>query len=111
MVGLYFLTYMPITRAFLGENYSWLDMTFAKKMIENFSDEYKQVILLVQKKFKVGERYNSAYIKQTLHEIYVNKGIKRKVKTADLQEFMEVKKVKVNGNRLLEIISKNKTTK
>lgn len=28
VVGLYLLTYMPITRAFLGETYSWLDMIF-----------------------------------------------------------------------------------
>ncbi len=29
VVGLYLLTYMPIARVFLGENYSWIDMTFA----------------------------------------------------------------------------------
>lgn len=87
-------------------NKVWTDLYYAKQMIDAFSDEYKQLVLEVQKSFKVGESYLTSEVKNTLNKIYKLKGINRKAKSTDLQEFMEVKNKRTSTSRLVEIISK-----
>lgn len=73
----------------------------------NFTNTLKDKIL---NQFIVGEKYDLAYIKLELSNIYKEVGLQKKAKASDIQEWIEVKKTQfrtngkvVNGFELLKI--------
>ena len=73
----------------------------------NFTNTLKDKIL---NQFIVGEKYDLAYIKLELSNIYEEVGLQKKAKASDIQEWIEVKKTQfrangkvVNGFELLKI--------
>ena len=73
----------------------------------NFTNTLKDKIL---NQFTVGEKYDLAYIKLELSNIYEEVGLQKKAKASDIQEWIEVKKTQfrangkvVNGFELLKI--------
>lgn len=87
---------------------TWMDITYAKKMIENYGDDFELTKLEIKKMFTIGNRYSRKEIKEKLQELYNNLGIKRTAKYSDLSEVMSIKDVKVKGERFIEIIKLNK---
>jgi hypothetical protein len=103
--------YTLITQSLQLYNKVWANYTYAKQMVENYSNEYVRVQLTITHLFKEGEKYDVKEVKQKLQKVYDDYGINRKAKSTDLQEFMFVKEVKSNGCRFVEVINKNKTIK
>jgi rubrerythrin len=101
--------YTLITQSLQLYNKVWANYTYAKQMVENYSNEYVRVQLTITHLFKEGEKYDVKEVKQKLQKVYDDYGINRKAKSTDLQEFMFVKEVKSNGSRFVEVINKNKT--
>ena len=85
---------------------TWMDITYAKKMIENYGDDFELTKLEIKKMFTIGNRYSRKEIKEKLQELYNNLGIKRTAKYSDLSEVMSIKDVKVKGERFIEILGK-----
>lgn len=87
---------------------TWRDYTHARKMIENYDNVYQQVVLDIKSKFQTGIRYSRKEVKSILADVYSEFKINRTAKHTDLFKIINVKEVKVNGDRMIEIISKSK---
>jgi hypothetical protein len=90
---------------------TWLDYSYAKKMVDEYNNEYARIIITLRDKFKVGKRYSVKEVKNILQAVYTEYGLTRKANSTDLQEFMQVRELKSNGNRFVEIVNKYKTIK
>jgi hypothetical protein len=89
----------------------WVNYTYTKQMVDNYSNEYTRVILTIRNSFKEDKGYTVKEIKDRLQTIYDEFKIGRKAKSTDLQEFMTVREYRTNEGRFVEVINKNKTTK
>ena len=85
---------------------TWLTITEAKQMVENYGDTFEILKIEIKKLFIVGKSYTRSEVKELLQGLYDKKGINRKAKHTDLNEVMVVKEKKVNGERMVEIIKK-----
>lgn len=84
-----------------------MNVSYAKKMIENYGDDFELTKLEIKRLFVVGNRYTRKEVKEKLQELYNNLGINRVAKHTDLSDnIMRVKEVTVRGVRMIEIISK-----
>lgn len=89
----------------------WTDQTYAKKMVEEYHNEYGRLILTLRTKFQEGKIYAIKTVKTILQEVYNEYQISRTAKSTDLQEFMLVREFRSNQGRYVEVINKYKTVK
>lgn len=86
---------------------TWMNVSYAKKMIENYGDDFELTKLEIKRLFVVGNRYTRKEVKEKLQELYNRLGINRVAKHTDLSDdIMKVKEVAVRGVRMVEILSK-----
>lgn len=86
---------------------AWKDITYAKKMVENYGDSWELLKIHIRKIFRKGNRYTRKEIKETLQLLYDKEGIVRKAKYSDLYEVFRKEQIKegaVNGVRHLDIV-------
>lgn len=81
----------------------WTNVSVAKEMIANYTDEAGKVAVKIRQMFNVGQRYTRADVKEKLANLYKKENIKRTAKHTDISEYFEVKEVKVMGERMVEI--------
>lgn len=86
----------------------WKDCTYAKYCVENHDDTYKLIKADIKRNFAVGSTYPRSMVKEILSEIYSRHGINHAPKHHDLEEALIIKKKKINGERMVEIIGKKK---
>lgn len=89
----------------------WSDQTYAKKMVEEYHNEYARIILTLKSKFQEGKIYSVKTVKNILQEVYSEYNLTRSAKSTDLQEFMQVREFRTNQGRYVEVINKYKTVK
>ena len=85
---------------------TWMNVSYAKKMIENYGDDFELTKLEIKRLFVVGNRYTRKEVKETLQKLYDANNLKRKAKHTDLDEVMTVRHKKVKGERFIEILGK-----
>lgn len=84
----------------------WKDYTYAKGMIKNYGDTFQQIILDISCNFSTGSRYTRAEIRKILKRIYNKYRINRVPKHYDLKNALNIKEVKVMGERMVEVTGK-----
>lgn len=87
-------------------NKVWIDLYYAKEMIDSRGDDFKQIKVEFNKKFKVGKSYTNKEAREEILIIYKSFDLDRKAKPSDLNEFFEIKNKKISGTRKVQIISK-----
>lgn len=92
-------------------NKVWSNFSYAKKMVENYSNEYARIIITVRMAFEINKKYSVKEVKDKLTNIYKEFGLNRNAKATDLQEFMTIKNIRTNSGRFIEIINKKTTIK
>lgn len=85
---------------------TWTNITEAKQMIDNYSENSNLLNNEIRKLFVTGKSYTRAEIKDTLQKLYDANNLKRKAKHTDLDEVITVRHKKVRGVRMIEIIKK-----
>lgn len=84
----------------------WKNITLAKQMIDNYTDPYGQIAILVKSAFSKGNRYTRAEVKDYFRKLYIEQNIKRTPKHSDLFEFFEVRELVIQGERMIEILKR-----
>jgi hypothetical protein len=74
-------------------------------MITSYNDENTIISLEISQLFSIGKKYLASYVKDRLNKLFVEKGVKRNAKCTDLHCYFEIKNVKINGERGVEILS------
>lgn len=90
----------------------WKDYSYANRMIENYGQVYEQILNDMRYSFSVGKRYSRSEIKEILTKIYENYQINRIPSHHDLNDALDIKDVKIMGERIVEVVGKkfnNKT--
>lgn len=82
----------------------WKNQVYSEEMINNFYNPDNHFRIKFCTLFNVGGRYTRADVKVKLAKLYEKEKLKRAAKHTDLNEYFEVKDVKVNGERMVEII-------
>lgn len=90
---------------------TWVDQTYARRMVEEYTNEYGRLIITLRNKFKEDKVYSVNTVKNILQEVYNEFELTRKAKSTDLQEFMLVREFRTNSGRYVEVINKTKTVK
>lgn len=85
---------------------TWMDITYAKQMIDNYSENSNLLNNEIRNLFVTGKSYTRKEVKETLQKLYDANNLKRKAKHTDLDEVMTVRHKKVKGERFIEIINK-----
>lgn len=85
---------------------TWMDISYAKKMIENYSENSNLLNNEICNLFVTGKSYTRKEVKEKLQELYDANNLKRKAKHTDLDEVMTVRHKKVKGERFIEILGK-----
>lgn len=83
----------------------WADASEMKTKVEEYP-----IYLIAKSKicemFVTGNIYTRKEVKNKLNILYKSVGLNRKAKHTDLYEVMTVKEIKINGERMVEIIQK-----
>lgn len=83
----------------------WADKYYARKMVDNYGDEYAHIVLTIQSTFNVGATYQASYVKNKLQELYKEFNLSRKAKATDLSEFLTCDyKVVFKDNRSSRVV-------
>lgn len=85
---------------------TWMNVTEAKQMIDNYSENSNLLNNEIRNLFVTGKSYTRKEVKETLQKLYDANNLKRKAKHTDLDEVMTVRHKKVRGERFIEIINK-----
>lgn len=85
---------------------TWMNVTEAKQMVDNYGDDFELMKIQIKKMFNVGKTYSRKEVKEKLQAFYNSVGLKRKAKHTDLMEVMTVREKMIKGERLIEIINK-----
>lgn len=84
----------------------WKDITYAMKMIANYSNDYEVRKLEMVNLFKVDVVYTKKEIKAILTDFYAKQGINGTAKAIDVKLVFNIKELTENNQACIKIISK-----
>jgi hypothetical protein len=84
----------------------WKDYTYSKERIKYYGDDYEQIKLDIRCSFTIGKRYYWSEVKKILQNIYKKYEIKRIPMYRDLEDALFIRKIKIMGERIVEITGK-----
>lgn len=83
---------------------TWLDFTYANKMVDSYGDEYEIVKSRISKLFKCNEAYTRKEVTVRLQKLYDEINLNRKAVYSDVKEVFVTQDKVVRGERMIIMI-------